>query len=74
MKTVVGIFRTRQEATRGANLLQTVGVEGRNMILLCPEASERDGQAAVPTQDAMWTCSAMRTSWVNTKCVRIPLA
>ena len=52
MKSVVGIFRTRQEATKAANLLQTVEFEGRNVILLSPGASERDVQAAVPTQDA----------------------
>jgi hypothetical protein len=52
LKTVVGIFRTRQEATKAANLLQTVGFEGRNVILLSPGASERDVQAAVPTEDA----------------------
>jgi hypothetical protein len=52
VKTVVGIFRTRHEATKGANLLQMAGFAGRHVILLCPEASERDVQAAVPAQDA----------------------
>ena len=52
MKSVVGIFITRHEATKGANLLQTAGFEGRNVILLSPGASERDVQAAVPTEDA----------------------
>jgi hypothetical protein len=52
MKSVVGIFGTWQEATKAANLLRTVGFEGRNVILLSPSASERDVQAAVPTEDA----------------------
>jgi hypothetical protein len=52
MKSVVGIFETWQEAAHGANLLQTVGFDGRNVILLSPGASERDVQAAVPTEDA----------------------
>jgi hypothetical protein len=52
MKSIVGIFETWQEAAQGANLLQTVGLDGRNVILLSPGASERDIQAAVPTEDA----------------------
>ena len=52
MKSVVGIFGTWQEAARAANLLQTAGFEGRNVILLSPSATERDLQAAVPTEDA----------------------
>jgi hypothetical protein len=52
VKSVVGIFGTWQEAAKAANLLRTVGFEGRNVILLSPGASERDVQAAVPTEDA----------------------
>jgi hypothetical protein len=52
MKSVVGIFGTWQEATKAANLLRAVGFEGCNVILLSPGASERDVQAAVPTEDA----------------------
>ena len=52
MKSVVGIFGTWQEAAKAANLLRTVGFEGRNVILLSPGASERDVQAAVPTEEA----------------------
>jgi hypothetical protein len=52
VKSVVGIFGTWQEAAKAANLLRTVGFEGRNVILLSPGASERDVQAAVPTEEA----------------------
>jgi hypothetical protein len=50
VKSVVGIFRTRQEATKGANLLQTSGFDGANVILLaCCNESDIE---AVPTEDA----------------------
>jgi hypothetical protein len=50
VKSVVGIFKTRQEATKGANLLQTAGFEGSNVIVLaCCNESDIE---AVPTEDA----------------------
>jgi hypothetical protein len=53
MKTVVGIFKTRQEATQAANGLKSVGFEGdHHVILLLPGARDADVEAAVPTEDA----------------------
>ena len=52
MKTVVGIFKTRQQATQAANLLKSVGFEGDHVILLLPGAPDADVEAAVPTEDA----------------------
>jgi hypothetical protein len=52
VKTVVGIFKTRQEAAKAANLLKSVGFEGENVILLSPGAPDVDVEAAVPTEDA----------------------
>ena len=50
MKSVVGIFKTRQEATKAANLLQAAGFEGSNVILLaCCNESDIE---AVPAEDA----------------------
>jgi hypothetical protein len=51
VKTVVGIFETRREATEAANRLQAVGFAGPNIILLTPGASEGEIEA-VPTEDA----------------------
>lgn len=52
MKTVVGIFQTRQEATKAANLLRAVGFEGNNVIILSPGTSDTEVAATVPTEDA----------------------
>ena len=52
MKTIVGIFQTRQEATKAANLLRAVGFEGNNVIILSPGNSDPEVTAAVPTEDA----------------------
>lgn len=52
MKTVVGIFKTLQEATQAANLLKSAGFEGDHVILLSPGAPDVDVEAAVPTEDA----------------------
>ena len=52
MKTVVGIFQTRQEATKAANLLRAVGFEGNNVIILLPGTSDTEVAATVPTEDA----------------------
>jgi hypothetical protein len=52
VKTVVGIFETRQEAIRAANLLQSVGFEGYNVILLSPGTPDSEVETAVPTEDA----------------------
>jgi hypothetical protein len=52
MKTVVGIFKTRQEATTAANLLKAAGFEGNNVIILSPGTPDPDVEAAVPTEDA----------------------
>jgi hypothetical protein len=52
LKTVVGIFKTRQEATHAANLLKSAGFEGDHVILLSPGAPDVDVEAAVPTEDA----------------------
>jgi hypothetical protein len=52
MKTVVGIFKTRQEATKAANLLRVAGFEGNNVIILSPGTPDADVEAAVPTEDA----------------------
>ena len=52
MKTVVGIFKARQEAAQAANLLKSVGFEGENVVLLAPRAPDVDVEAAVPTEDA----------------------
>ena len=51
MKSVVGIFRTRQEATKAANLIQASGFEGSNVSLLVACSKESDIEA-VPTEDA----------------------
>lgn len=51
MKTVVGIFETRKEATQAASRLQTVGFDGPNIILLTPGAADAEIEA-VPTEDA----------------------
>jgi hypothetical protein len=52
MKTVVGIFKTRQEATQAAKLLESVGFERDHVILLMPGAKDADVEAAVPSEDA----------------------
>ena len=52
MKTIVGIFQTRQEATEAANLLRLAGFEGNNVIILSPGTSDAEVAAAVPTEDA----------------------
>ena len=52
MKTVVGIFKTLQEATQAANLLKSAGFDGDHVILLSPGAPDVDVEAAVPTEDA----------------------
>lgn len=52
MKTIVGIFKTRQEATKAANLLRAAGFEGNNVIILSPGTPDPDVEAAVPTDDA----------------------
>ena len=52
MKTIVGIFKTRQEATEAANLLRLAGFEGNNVIILLPGTSDTEVAAAVPTEDA----------------------
>jgi hypothetical protein len=52
VKTIVGIFKTRQEATKAANLLRAAGFEGNNVIILSPGTPDPDVEAAVPTEDA----------------------
>jgi hypothetical protein len=52
VKTVAGVFRTREEAIKAANLLQSVGFEGQNVIVLSPGTPDARVEAAVPTEDA----------------------
>ena len=52
MKTIVGIFKTSQEATEAANLLRRAGFEGNKVIILSPGTSDSEVAAAVPTEDA----------------------
>jgi hypothetical protein len=52
VKTIVGIFKTRQEATKAAHFLRAAGFEGNNVIILSPGASDPEVEAAVPTEDA----------------------
>jgi hypothetical protein len=52
VKTVVGIFKTQQEATKAANLLKAADFEGNNVIILSPGNSDPEVTAAVPTEDA----------------------
>jgi hypothetical protein len=52
VKTVVGIFQTRQEAAKAANLLRAAGFEGNSVIILSPSTSDPDVAAALPTEDA----------------------
>lgn len=52
MKTVVGVFKTREEAIKAANLLQSLGFEGHEVIVLCPGTPDARVESAVPTEDA----------------------
>jgi len=52
VKTVVGIFKTRQAATAAGNLLRAAGFEGDKVIILSPGTPDADIEAAVPTEDA----------------------
>ncbi len=52
MKTVVGIFKTRQEATKAANLLKAAGFEGKHVMILSPGTPDADIEVAVPIEEA----------------------
>jgi hypothetical protein len=52
VKTVVGIFKTWQEATKAANLLKAAGFEGKHVIILSPGTPDTDIEAAVPMEEA----------------------
>ena len=52
MKTVVGIFKTRQAATAAGNLLKAAGFEGDKVIILTPDTPDPVVEKTVPTEDA----------------------
>ncbi len=52
MKTVVGIFKTRQAATAAGNLLKEAGFEGDKVIILTPDTPDPVVEKTVPTEDA----------------------
>lgn len=52
MKTVVGIFKTRQAASEAANLLKAAGFEGDKVIILTPDTPDPVVEKTVPTEDA----------------------
>ena len=52
MKTVVGIFKTRQAATEGVNLLKAAGFDGDKVIILTPDTPDPVVEKTVPTEDA----------------------
>jgi hypothetical protein len=51
VKSVVGIFGARQEAERGARMLDFAGIARSRIAVLTPESTEQE-IAAVPTMDA----------------------
>ncbi len=51
MKSVVGIFGSRQEAERGAKMLDSAGIARSRIAVLTPQSTEQE-IAAVPTMDA----------------------
>lgn len=51
MKSVVGIFGTREEAERGARMLDFAGIARSRIAVLTPQSTEQE-IAAVPTMDA----------------------
>src|SRR5271154_6340651 len=51
MKSVVGIFGVREEAERGARMLDFAGIARSRIAVLTPESTEQE-IAAVPTMDA----------------------
>src|SRR5580658_5115403 len=51
MKSVVGIFGARQEAERGAKLLDSAGIARSRIAVLTPQSTAQE-IAAVPTMDA----------------------
>lgn len=52
MKTIVGIFETRQQAAEGASRLRAAGFEDKNVIILSPGATDLEVESAVPMEDA----------------------
>ena len=52
MKTVVGIFKTRQAASEGANLLKAASFKGEKVIVLTPDTPDPVVEKTVPTEDA----------------------
>ena len=52
MKTVVGIFKTRQAASEGVNLLKAAGFQGDKVIILTPDTPDPVVEKTVPTEDA----------------------
>jgi hypothetical protein len=52
VKTVVGIFKTRQAATAAANLLKAAGFEADKVIVLTPDTPDTVVEKTVPTEDA----------------------
>ena len=52
MKTVVGIFKTRQAATAAGNLLKAAGFEADKVIILTPDTPAPVVEKTVPTEDA----------------------
>ena len=52
MKTVVGIFKTRQAASEGVNLLKAAGFRGDKVIILTPDTLDPVVEKTVPTEDA----------------------
>jgi hypothetical protein len=51
MKSIVGIFGARQEAERGARMLDSAGIARSRITVLTPDSTEQE-IAAVPTIDA----------------------
>jgi hypothetical protein len=51
MKSVVGIFSTRQEAERAASMLDSAGIARSRIAVLTPQSTAQE-IAAVPTMDA----------------------
>jgi hypothetical protein len=51
VKTIVGIFTMREDAVIAARRLESLGFEGKNLIIVSPDAAKSDVEA-VPSEDA----------------------
>jgi hypothetical protein len=51
MKTTVGIFKTREDASSAVRELQSLGFAGKNLIILYPDHGQSDVEE-VPSEDA----------------------